>query len=226
MHRYEELERLYYKRLFFKIFIFILIIAVFIFGFLFLLNTKKEVKKIKETKKIEKNISVAKVEKKEIKKVEIKKAEKNETKIQKPKENKAPKLTFVLPKIGETKEVKKSFSKYMEKNEIKKTPTHKLITSEVNISVLIKKFNQTKDYNLAIAISKYYLKHNKLKQAQIWALNANSIDPQKPDSWIIFANILLKKGNGKKAKEILKVYLDSYGNNDIIEEKLRSINGK
>ena len=102
----------------------------------------------------------------------------------------------------------------------------KITENKVNINDLINEFKKNKDYNIAITISKIYLKQNNLKKAQIWALNANSLAPSKPESWIIFADIMIKKHNIKKAKDLLRVYIDSYGSNDIIEEKLRSINGK
>jgi len=95
-----------------------------------------------------------------------------------------------------------------------------------DVNLLIKNFNQNPDYDLAITIAKYYLNHNNLKKAQIWSLKANNLNPEKPESWLIFANILQKENKIQKAIEILKVYKDSYGINKKIEKKLRSLYAK
>ncbi len=244
MHRYEELEKIYYKKLYLKIFIgFILFIIFIILLFIFLDSTKKPVKSEKKTiQKIKKTLKT-KTKNKDInnsnKTLQIKKELKPKQKIKKEQE-----LKFILPNIDFIKEpekpnqVKKNIR---EKKQVKKTlpskspiviqqqsPLKEVKITEENISInqLINQFRTNKNYDLAITIAKMYLKQNNLKNAQIWALNANNLNPSKPDSWIIFADIMIKKHNIKKAKEILKVYVDSYGSNDIIEEKLRSINGK
>ena len=241
MHRYEELEKIYYKKLYLKIFIgFILFIIFVILLFIFLDSGKKSAKAVKPEKKdIQKSQKTVKAEQKDTNKtkqtIQIKKQEKN--KKQKIKEEE---LKFILPNIDFIKEpsepkqqIKKPvIKKPVEKKEQKplKTQTKpqniKITENKVNIKDLINEFKGNKDYNLAITIANIYLKRNDLKNAQIWALNANSLAPSKPESWIIFADIMIKKHNIKKAKDLLKVYIDSYGSNDIIEEKLRSIDGK
>jgi predicted Zn-dependent protease len=59
--------------------------------------------------------------------------------------------------------------------------------------------------------------------AKLWALKANNIDPSKYQSWKMFAFILLKKNDKIKARKILKVYLNDYGDNDEIYKLLRSL---
>ena len=232
MHRYEELEKLYYKKLYLKIFFGLLVLVILIVGSILYFKYKQ--KKVKVNfKKIEKvklhNIKKSKP-KKEVKKVKnIKKEIKKEKKSLKNYE-----LKFILPDINSIKEPENNIS---EKNEskikkvnkkqiIKETPKIEIKESNINLNALINEYKNNPTYNLAITIAKIYLKKNNLKQAQIWALKANSLNPSQPDSWIIFADILIKQHKIKKAKEILNVYITSYGNNDIIEEKLRSLDGK
>ena len=72
-------------------------------------------------------------------------------------------------------------------------------------------------------ISKYYFSHQDYNNAESWALKANNMDPSKYQSWKMFALILLKKHQKNKAKKVLSIYLDDYGNNEEIEKLLRSI---
>lgn len=246
MHRYEELERIYYKKLFIKFLIVIGIIALFVSGIFLLKKSKKEtqIESKKEMKKEKpKNIDKNKTIKKEYKKTKTEqKKEDKKTQIESKKEVKS--FHFILPDISEiktSKEVKETKPKKEPKKEIKKPKSNKIKEIQINhtanldikitekkanLQTLIKKFNQTEDFNLAILIAKEYLKKRDLKNAQIWALKANNINPSSYKSWILFADILQKEKKIKKAKEILKVYLDSYGQNDIIEQKLRSLNDK
>jgi len=244
MHRYKELEKLYNKRLYKKyllLFFFILILIVVCIGYCkFNKNKKIEKKpvfssqkiKIKNTQTIIKNIK--KTQKREFNKSIQKKNSYTKLRL---------KIKFILPYINESvstipaetnisasKDNNKTNVKQKKETKIKKavTPSIKNIslkeTQISNIKILINNFNQNPSYDLAITISKIYLDKNNLKQAQIWALKANGIAPARTDSWIIFANVLIKEKKLQKAKEILQTYIDSYGQNDIIEEKLRSLN--
>ena len=256
MHRYEELEKLYYKKKYFKIFIFFILLGLVGIGFYFfkksssihktvkkeinetkiVKNNKNNIKEVNKTKKVEKKPKEKKKEEKPkviVKKVVVKEVVKENKKTEP--------LKFILPQINELeknntkKEVKKVENKQKEiedkpkevvdNKEILK-PRPKIIERKADINTLIKEFRGNKNYSLAITIAKLYLKKNNLKSAREWALKANSLNTTDPESWILFADILIKEGRVKKAKELLRVYLDSYGNNDIIEEKLRSINGK
>ncbi|WP_024787894.1 hypothetical protein [Lebetimonas sp. JH369] len=111
------------------------------------------------------------------------------------------------------------------KNEIKAKIKEKplIIEEKVNINDLIKSYNQNPDYDIAIQISNLYLNKNMLDLAKLWALKANNLSPSKYESWKIFAIILLKKNQKQKAKEVLKTYLNDYGDNEKIEKLLRSI---
>ena len=249
MNRYEELEKLYYKKLYTKIFLWLLGIGVGVGGIVYLYNifTKKEIKKekvaIKEPKKVVKEL-------KESNKQEIKATKKDsinkEKNITSHKSKDILKIKFVLPHIkASVKESKKPVLnpkqpqktyphssknpqqiKKVENKPIVKKDKFVLKEKEVSLKELINKFHKNPDVNLALIIARKYLNENNLTKAQQWSLKANNLQPQNPDSWILFADIFIKKKNIKKAKEILKFYLDSYGKNDKIENKLRSINDK
>ena len=245
MHRYEELEKIYYKKLYLKAFIGFILFVIFIAISVIFLNSTKNKKKENLSSNTSKVIAQTKKEtaKNNKKNNFSNKKELNTQKIKKEATNNQE-LKFILPNIDfikepvESKKTKKTIISKKEKTkpqlkEAQKknipnvsTQNIKIKENNVNITDLINDFKTNKDYNLAITIAKIYFKQNNLKKAQIWALNANNLVPSKPESWIIFADIMIKKHNLQKARDLLKVYIDSYGSNDIIEEKLRSINGK
>ena len=93
----------------------------------------------------------------------------------------------------------------------------------VNVEKLISTFQKHPSYEVAMIISQYFFNKRDYKKAKIWALKANNIDPSKYQSWKMFATILIKKNDKINAKEVLKVYLNDYGDNDEIYKLLRSI---
>jgi len=218
MHRYEELEKLYYKKLFIKYFFFFVIILV-IFGvilFLFHMNNKKANKvQIIQKSKTETNATIT--TKKIVKKINS--------------------VTFILPVIKEEvskKEVVSSHKIQQSSKVVKEKVNSKINNSnkilikekEVSITQLIDSFKRDPNLDLAIVIANKYLQENNLSAAQEWALKANNMNPQDERSWLIFADILVKKKKIQKAREVLNFYIDSYGKNDKIENKLRSLNDK
>ena len=242
MHRYEELEKLYYKKK--KIFYFTVVLVILLIGLaaFFVINklsSTQSVSKKQKTVQIKKETSKKQV-KKEVDKMVKKEIVKTETKT-KPKEKKEFKLEFILPNIAEVhipkekpiKKLKKTVSKPVSKPkpknkannlEVVEIPDVKLQVQRVDINKLIHSFERNPNYDLALAISKEYLNRNDIKNAQKWALKANAMEPERVDSWIQFADILLKQGKKEKARQILRVYIDSYGENEEINRKLRSIN--
>ena len=234
MHRYEELEKLYYKKIYFKYIVFVCLIILFVTAF-FLFKKRIQKPKSVDSQIQHKKIQKIKIDNKKPKIIkEIKQKSSNENK------KSVEKLHFIVPKVSNFSSIQQTkpqqSKKYVlnPKNKIKEIQlNHKANLDNVKIEektpdlkMLIKRFNETKDFNLAILISKIYFNKNNLRNAQIWALRANNINPSSYKSWILFADILLKQKKVKKVKEILKVYIDSYGQNDIIEEKLRSLNDK
>jgi len=226
MHRYEELEKLYYKKLYLKFFFIFFSIFLAIAGVYYFLNLKKYKYKKEVKKQTEEVIPKKEVVVKAIKK-EINKPKKETKKVES--------ISFVLPEIkDEAIKPKKSKkptikNRILKENNPKKKVEKKVFVikeQKVNIKILIKDYQSNPNYHLAILITKLYLKQNDLKNAQKWALKANNLAPEEVESWILFADILKRKNQIKKAIEILKVYEETYGGNDIIEKKLRSLNAK
>jgi len=221
MHRYEELEKLYYKKLYIKIFSFLLFLIVLLILVYFFIK-EKEIKSPKVAHK-EKNTTIFSNNKKQS---NLKVLE-NKTK----ENNKSVYIKFILPEVNETLEVENK--KIIKKNRhiFKKTSSvnnlssasFKIKEAKVNVDTLIKDYNSNPNYHLAILIAKLYLEHNNIKQAEKWALKANGLKPELPDSWLIFADILQRKNQIKKAIEILKVYEETYGGNESVDEKLREL---
>ena len=246
MHRYEELEKIYYKKKFLKFIsiFFVLVISIGIF-FIFPSLNKENEKNI--TKNIIKEKTININQKKEINTTKLnKKIEKVSKNTQKEKnvsivKNENQKLTFILPKITEkqkniikeNKPVKKDIKKRKEIKEIKKTktttskkipPSIKIEEKKISVNELIRKFNTNPNYDIAMIIAKEYFKIGDLNNARIWVIKANNLKPEDVDSWLLFADILLKNNEKEKALKILNVYIDTYGDNPLIEAKIRSIN--
>lgn len=273
MHRYEELEKLYYKKKLLKIFsisaFFLAILAIFfIYGNQIVVkknkkNEKPPIKSVTQNdSKVSKKKSVSKLNKTTTKTTENKKSDiqkqkksktvstttkdKNSTNVVVDKTNENS-LNFILPDTSvipmpsasneKSVQKKKNASKIEVKNKTKnkkisstpaKTVKHKitfhLSETTLTLNKAISQFNTNPSYDLAIIIAQEYYKKGDLNKAQKWALKANNLNPQKPGSWLLFADILLKKGNKQKALEILKIYEQTYGTSQIIENKIRSIN--
>ena len=235
MHRYDELEKLYYKKKITKIILnfFLVLVVVFLsyFSYHFIYDKKKETSSVKQNikhtiknqnfyvKTPDKNLS------KKVKKTIIKKNKKDYN---------TPVLSFIISDINTTaqaknvsqkKIIKKKISKKVKKNKILKGNNIPSIEIEtIDIKQLINNYKKNQNFDTAIVIAKYYLNKNQLKNSKLWALKANSIDPKRYESWKIFALILLKKHKNKKAKEVLQTYLNDYGYNNEINKLLRSIN--
>jgi hypothetical protein len=255
VHKYERLEKIYYKKKYLRIFFIIVIFIILSFvavNFIFNIEKKSNVKnnyKKPKITKTETNISETQIIQAEqnITKnhndvnqtltVDTNQTEKNLTKIKISKNDKniskdnIPLLTFTftMPKIdlNITKADKKTdIKKSKSDNKPKKIKTKKLsviIEENININDLIKNFNNHPSFDMAIQISEYYLNKNYLNLAKKWALKANSINPERYESWKIFAIILIRKNEKEKAKEVLKTYLNDYGENNEIKKILRSI---
>jgi tetratricopeptide (TPR) repeat protein len=233
MHRYEELEKLYYRKKYTKYF-FIFISLLSITGVVFYILYF-------QPKPLEKQIK--KPEIKPISKIETK--EKNKTKIVKVKEIKTeqpkknvvkktkPKETIKKPKIIEKLELNPIFpiidiNHTKIKKEIKKIKQPPKIKIEIKsakqtLNTLIYLYNKSPNYKRAIKIAKIYLNKQNYKKSIKWAKEANKLMPEKYESWYIFAKSLIKLGKTKKAKDVLIAYLDNYGADKHIEELLRSL---
>jgi len=251
MHRYEELEQIYYKKKYKQIGI--IVALLFVFGIIFLVVFIKSDK------------TTTKTHKKEIKSV-IKKTEKNITSI-----NTKQKLSLnpILPKIPITeteidkkppvkhttekkekhiiKKVEKKIEKKVEKKpvqvkkvepkrekkEIKKEQKPKIIIQEekplvikkrkVDVDGLVTLYEKNPNYNMAIKIANMYYEKENYSQSIEWSRKANKLDAEDYQSWLIFAKSLIKIRELNKATEVLQTYMDTYGPEEHIQSLLRSL---
>lgn len=237
MHPYEELEQRYYRKRrkkFIFIFLFIVSIAILL-GFLsfFLLNSKKS--DDKKSKKIVQHKTIIKKDKKIV-----------------IKNNKKLVLNPIFPKIELSKDNEKNSSKKVEKlinssNKKEKSKSIKKDNKEVNkkelkeeninekpikinietkvakLPDLINSYDNLPDYNVAMQIANIYFNKKKYKKSLEWVKKANILKPDDYKNWLLYAKNLVKLGKISKAKEILIIYTKTYGNNENIDNYLRSI---
>ncbi|MEO1942025.1 MAG: hypothetical protein ABGW77_03940, partial [Campylobacterales bacterium] len=102
----------------------------------------------------------------------------------------------------------------------KTPPPGRIVEKKIDLATLIQSYNNEPTYEKAIKIANIFLKQGNLYLAKIWALKANSIDVKQPESWIIFAKVLLKKGYKEDAIKVLKTYLEDYGYSDQVNTLL------
>jgi len=222
VHRYEELEKIYYRKLFLKYFFTFIVLGGVIGGGYYLYKNPQYLKllEIKEDKKV--------VNKVEVSQSNSKKVEVNNTKEVKAIEFVVPKeaLNKKLPNPTTTKKIVKPAQKVVAQSVHQRASLiseTRIREKKVSIVSLERRFKESKSYDLAIILAKRYLRMNNLKKAQYWALRANELDPQKPDSWIVFAKILAKQGKKDKAIQVLNTYIDSYGENEVVNNTLNEL---
>jgi len=78
-----------------------------------------------------------------------------------------------------------------------------------------KRFPMSRDYDDAMYLAKYYYGKKKYKKSENWAMQANSIDSSKPESWIIFGKSKAKMGHRRDALKVLQAYYDRTGNMEV-----------
>ena len=112
----------------------------------------------------------------------------------------------------ERKKVKKEQpqKKIVEEHIVKKEHTKKLnisIKTVNSVEALIKKYKKDKKYSLALKIAQNYYDHKKYSKSLLWTKKANILDRKAEGAWILYAKSEYAKGNKKRAKEILNLYL-------------------
>ena len=242
MHRYEELEKLYYKKkylkLFFRLIAFIIVASLlyFVYLFQFQQNIFKKNIEVNKSKQIIENNNTKKDDNKTI---IVKSNDKSKKEISKIKKEKLF-LYPIYPELNlENKEMNSSanYTKPVIKESNTSLNKDKNITQQkpkIHIGVSVKEnkqtlqdyinvFNNSKDYDLAIKIATIYLNQKKYKKAIDWSKKANEIKPEDAKSWYIFAKSLIELGKQKEAKRVLIAYLNTYGTNEELEKLLRSI---
>ena len=222
MHRYEELEKLYYKKKFKQLFLlFFLIIGLFVLSY-FLFKHFIQTNQSKKIIKSEKNKTIKKIYKKKVIEIERKINVKTIQQSSNKERDNVPILSFKVPDLNLKSEKKEKIQKNkLDKNNSNTYPLIK--ESSINVKKLIYNFNINPSYETAMEISTYYLNKGKLDKSKLWALKANTINSDRYESWKMFALILLKKHKKQKAKEVLQTYLHDYGYNNEIDKLLRSI---
>jgi len=79
------------------------------------------------------------------------------------------------------------------------------------------RFPVTKDYDDAMYLAKYYYGRKNYKKAEAWAMQANTIDSGREESWIIFGKAKAKQGHRAEALRVLQAYFDRTGSEQIKE---------
>ena len=74
---------------------------------------------------------------------------------------------------------------------------------------MIELYNKEKTYPIALKISKLFYKQKNYKKALLWSKKANNIDSRAEESWLIYAKSEYALGHIKRAKGILKVYVNN-----------------
>ncbi len=73
------------------------------------------------------------------------------------------------------------------------------------------RFEDTKDYDDAMFLAKYYYSKGRYRKSEYWSMQANLIDSSKEDSWIIFSKSQAKQGKRADALRVLQAYFDRTG---------------
>ncbi len=71
------------------------------------------------------------------------------------------------------------------------------------------RFKESQDPQDALYLAEYFYKKGNYHKAEIWAANANSIDGEIEESWLIFAKAKAKQGHRVEAIKILQEYYDN-----------------
>ncbi|MGH1600114.1 CDC27 family protein [Campylobacter majalis] len=87
--------------------------------------------------------------------------------------------------------------------QIKKIDIQVTQTNLNEIDALKENFNKTHNINYALALAEKFLNQKDYNQAIEWALNANELDNDNEQSWIIFATAKYKQGNKDDALKAL-----------------------
>ena len=73
------------------------------------------------------------------------------------------------------------------------------------------RFQDTKDFDDAMFLAKYYYAKSSYKRAENWAMQANLIDSSQEESWVIFAKSKARQGRRADALRVLQAYFDRTG---------------
>ncbi len=81
-------------------------------------------------------------------------------------------------------------------------------TKEMTLEQLQRLYRVRKNYEVAIKIAQAYYHKGAYEAAREWARKANRLNREKEEAWILYAKALHKLHQTKKAKQLLKIFLD------------------
>ena len=73
------------------------------------------------------------------------------------------------------------------------------------------RFPDTRDYDDAMYLAKYYYGKRQYRKAETWAMRANGIDSSQEESWLLYGKAKAKQGHRAEALRILQAYYDQSG---------------
>ena len=73
------------------------------------------------------------------------------------------------------------------------------------------RFPETRDFDDAMYLAKYYYGKHQYKKAETWAMRANGIDSSQEESWLLYGKAKAKQGHRAEALRILQAYYDQSG---------------
>ena len=76
------------------------------------------------------------------------------------------------------------------------------------VADIAKRFRRTHDKDDAVFLARYYSDKKQYKKALNWALEANKLDSNIEESWLIFARAKAKLGQRMEAIRVLQAYCD------------------
>jgi len=74
---------------------------------------------------------------------------------------------------------------------------------------MIEVYNKEKTYSIALKIAKLFYEKKDYKESLNWSRKANTIDSRAEEAWLIYAKSEYALGNDKRAKAILKIYINN-----------------
>jgi len=105
---------------------------------------------------------------------------------------------------SELSKVKKTNHKERDTTKLKSIKMHS--SSKNYIETMKKKFSRNRTPREALLLAKAFYREKNYKESEKWALEANKLDSNLDESWIIFAQTKAKMGEKSEAVKILAMY--------------------
>ncbi len=119
---------------------------------------------------------------------------------------KAKPSKYITPE--ELSKVKTASTHYMERDTTNLKRINLSSSSKNYIETMKKKFYRSKNPRDALLLAKAFYRDRKYRDSEKWGLEANRLDSNLDESWIIFAKSKAKLGRKKEAIKILAMYYD------------------